>query len=223
MFQKIESNKIYINILNQIKNGIKNGDIKKGDKLPSERELSATLGVSRPAIREAMKGLELIGLVESKHGEGNFISSDTNKSLTEPMSLMFYLNQSELIELVELRRALEIEAVRVLANKITDDTIIKLQEYIDIMGSNSSETEKAKADRDFHYLIAEKSGNSFINNILNSSSDLIDELIKESRNTLIQNDYNTGINTHHNEILQALRKRQYKGNKGYGKPSKPCT
>ena len=112
MFKQIESKKVYNQIIEQIKDGILNGTFQKGMKLPSERAMSEQLHVSRASVREAIRSLEIMGLVQCKQGEGNYISSDVESSLVEQLKLMFMLNNGKFREINELRIALEMEAVK---------------------------------------------------------------------------------------------------------------
>ena len=75
--------KVYDQFIEEIKNKIKCGEIKKGDKLPSEREMAESLRVSRASIREALRALEVIGLIESRQGAGNYIKTNFDNSLFE--------------------------------------------------------------------------------------------------------------------------------------------
>ena len=75
-FKPIKNIKVYEQVIEQIKEMIYQGELKRGDKLPSERELRAQFNVSRASIREAFRVLEMIGLIESRPGEGTFIRSD---------------------------------------------------------------------------------------------------------------------------------------------------
>ena len=72
MLTPIKNVKVYEIIMKQIKDIVKSGELKRGDKLPSERDLALKLNVSRTSVREAIKALETLGLVQSKHGEGNY-------------------------------------------------------------------------------------------------------------------------------------------------------
>ena len=111
MFTSIDKGKVYLEIMRQIKEGIRSGQLKKGDRLPSERQMAEQLGVSRATVREAIRSLEIMGLIRCVQGEGNFIPDNLDGSLKEPMSLIFLLNQGSIDDITELRRALELEAV----------------------------------------------------------------------------------------------------------------
>ena len=89
MSTPIRNPKAYDQVIEVIKDKIKKGKIKKGDKLPSEREMAESLGLSRASVREALRALEVIGLIESIQGAGNYIRTNFDNSLIEPLSLMF--------------------------------------------------------------------------------------------------------------------------------------
>lgn len=208
MFKQIQSNKVYSQIINQIKESIKNGELKRGDRLPSERNMSEQLGVSRATVREAIRSLEIMGLVQCIQGEGNFITNNLENSLIEPISMMFMLNKGKINEINELRRALELESVKLASKKISDDSIKRLEELCDIMESSNSESEKAEADKKLHYEIAKASENILIINILNASSLLIENLIKDIRVKILIYENNTKIiNTQHRLIVNALKNK----------------
>lgn len=99
------------------------GNLQKGDKLPSERELVDQLKVSRTSIREALRALEIVGLIKCKQGEGNFIRDNFDNSLFEPLSLVFMLERSNKEDIIEVRRIIEVEAAALAAKRITKDQL----------------------------------------------------------------------------------------------------
>lgn len=129
MFTPIKNTKVYEQVINQIKEMIQDGTLKKGDKLPSERDLVEQLHVSRTSIREALRVLEIVGIVECKQGEGNFIRTNFNDTLLEPLSIMFMLNDCKLEEIFELRKVIEIETAALSAERITDEELKKTRKY----------------------------------------------------------------------------------------------
>ena len=185
MFKTIETNKVYSQIIDQLKEGIKAGSIKMGDRLPSERDMAEMLGVSRTSVREAIRSLEMIGLVRCVHGEGNFISDNLEDSLSEPISLMFLLNKGNLEEINQIRRAIEIEAVMIATDKINSSSLEKLETYCNIIENEMDDNKKIEADKQFHYEIARASENILIINILNALSSLLDNFIGEMRMKIV--------------------------------------
>ena len=118
MLTPIKNVKVYEIIMNQIKDIVKSGELKRGDKLPSERDLALKLNVSRTSVREAIKALETLGLIESKHGEGNYIRSDFEDILLEPLSIVFMLLGSDNNEILQLRNVIEPEVAKIAAEKL---------------------------------------------------------------------------------------------------------
>ena len=92
MFKEIRDERAFNGILNQIIENIQNGSLKAGDALPAERTMAEIMGVSRPAVREALRALELLGIVKPVPGGGNYITEDLDTWLIEPLSILFKLN-----------------------------------------------------------------------------------------------------------------------------------
>ena len=115
MLSPVKSTKIYEMVMEQIKDIVKKGELKSGDKLPSERDLCEKLEVSRASIREALRALQMLGLIESKHGEGNFINENFENSLLEPLSIVFLLLGSKSGDVLELRKIIEPETAALAA------------------------------------------------------------------------------------------------------------
>lgn len=205
MFSPIKNTKVYEQVIIQIKEMISKGILKKGDKLPSERELVDKLGVSRTSIREALRALEIIGLVESRQGEGNFIMDNFENSLFEPLSVMFMLQKSSTLEIHQVRVMIETETASLAAKNVTDEDIAILQELVDKLKNSKNELDRSISDKDFHYKIAKCSGNFLINNILRSVSSLMDAFIVNARMVIVNEEEAREILVkQHEDILDAL-------------------
>lgn len=205
MFMPIKNIKVYEQVIDQIKDMISDGTLKKGDKLPSERDLAEQLGVSRTSIREALRSLEIIGIIESRQGEGNFIRDSFQNTLFEPLSIMFILNGCKLKEIFELRKVIEIETAALAAKQVTDDELNDMIDLINKMKNSENEEERVIYDSKFHYKIAEASRNFLIVNILNTVSTLMDSFIKDARKIIINNMHKDDIDFQHEQIWKALR------------------
>ena len=205
MFTPIKNAKVYEQVIDQIKTMIENGNLKRGDKLPSERDLVEQLGVSRASIREALRVLEIIGLIDCRQGEGNFIKHSFENGLFEPLSVMFMLNDGRPDEIFELRRVMEVETAALAAKRITDEELRELSSLIEQMDTSQNEEERVKVDKKFHYTIAHASRNFLIVNILNTVSSLMDEFIKNAREEIMKKDNDKSvINNQHKEIYKTL-------------------
>ena len=185
MFSPIKNTKVYEQVMDQIREMIDNGVLKKGDKLPSERDLVEELQVSRASIREALRALEVIGLIECRQGEGNFIKSSFQDNLFEPLSIMYTLEGTNPEDILELRKIMEVEASGLAAKRITDEQLGELKEIMERFENCSDENMNAMIDKELHYKIAEYSGNVLIFNILRTVSHLIDDFIKDTRKLII--------------------------------------
>ena len=172
MFSNISNKKVYEQVIEQIQDNIMDGTFKKGDKLPSERDLSETMGVSRTSIREALRVLETMGVVESRQGEGNFICSNIEKSLLQPLSMMFKLNEGSWSDIFELRNVLEIECARLSALRATE---LDCRELLDIVQSNLFE----KFIEDARYKIISYDASKGSANLLNQHKRICEAIIKK--------------------------------------------
>lgn len=207
MFSPIKNTKVYEQVIDQIKDMIDKGTLKKGDKLPSERGLVEQLQVSRASIREALRALEVIGLIECRQGEGNYIKSSFQDNLFEPLSIMFMLEGSSKEEIWELRKIMEVEASGLAAKRITSEQLKELEEIIQRFINCEDEDTNAEIDKEFHYKIAECSGNVLIFNILRTVSTLVDHFIKDARKLiLIQQGNKEILFSQHKDIYLSMEK-----------------
>lgn len=205
MFRPIKNTKVYEQVIDQIKDMINQGTLNKGDKLPSERDLVEQLQVSRASIREALRALEVIGLIECRQGEGNFIKSSFQDNLFEPLSIMFMLEGINPENILEFRKILEVEASGLAAKNITGEQLIELKEIMERFEECEIEEINASIDKEFHYKIAEFSGNALIYNILRSVSILLDDFIKDTRKLIITNKENKkDLFSQHKKIYLAI-------------------
>ena len=207
MLNPVKSTKVYEAVMEQIKDSVKSGELKRGDKLPSERELSEKLQVSRTSVREALKSLNMLGLIESKHGEGNFIKGNIEDSLLEPLSMVFLLIGSKNEEIIQLRRIIEPQCASMAAENITDSDLEELNEILIEMEKTSDDDLSAELDKKFHYKIAQSCGNMLISTIMFSVSALIEKYIDSSH---IHKYNKEKVNCQHKAIYTALKEHDEK-------------
>lgn len=214
MFSSISNKKVYEQVIEQIQNNIMNGTFKKGDKLPSERDLSEKMGVSRTSIREALRVLETMGVVESRQGEGNFICSNIEKSLLQPLSMMFKLNEGSWNDIFELRNILEIECARLSALRATD---LDCRELVSIINDMEKETLGENRlnilvdlDKKFHNNLSNISKNYLIESLFITTSNLFEKFIEDARYKIISYDCSnrsTDLLIQHKNICEAIIKK----------------
>ncbi len=196
--------KSYHKVIDYIKNQIREGRLESGGKLPTERDLSEILGVSRNSVREAMRSLEIIGVISSHQGAGNYLTGNFESSLMESLSMMFLLNQIDYQQISQLRRALEMQALMLAIDHITEQEIA---EQVEIIAQLEHETEDINVilDKRFHYNIAKASKNVLITNILQALSDLLDNFIFDLRRDILRTEDSRKIlNEAHNDMMKSL-------------------
>ena len=131
MFKPVKKMKVYEQVVDQIKEMVRVGQIKKGDKLPTERVMAEELQVSRTSIREAMRALEVVGLIESRQGAGNYIREEFDDVLLEPLSIVFMLQNGTNKDIFELREVLELSTIFLSVMRISDEELKKLGELVE--------------------------------------------------------------------------------------------
>ena len=162
MFKKVKTEKVYMKIVKQIQDLIKNGKLKPGDKLPPEHILAEKFGTSRPSVREALSALGILGVIESRGGKGNLIKDNLNSSLYEQRLKELQAEESP-FELLEARKAVETEIAGLAAEKATLEDIAAIQESLDKMKSAITNTpEIIEFDREFHINIARAAHNTIL-------------------------------------------------------------
>lgn len=203
-FKKIKKITAAENIVEQIKEMITNGDISPGEKLPSERELASMMGVSRATVREAMRSLNSLGIVEIKSGEGTFLNENTS-ILSDHFKLQHVLKKYSVLEMVEARNLLEIEIVDFAVSRATKENIEFLEEmYEETLVTLSSPEDFIRADFAFHMAIAEAAHNAFLAEMLNTTRDLLLEI---NLQVVQKTDQITYADKGHQAILAAIKAR----------------
>ncbi|WP_426350824.1 FadR/GntR family transcriptional regulator [Alloiococcus sp. CFN-8] len=212
MENEVKNNSIYDQVVDQIKELIFERSIKKGDKLPTERALAEQLKVSRTSVREALRALEIIGLIESRQGAGNYIKSDFQGGLFQPLSTMFILNEGKTRDIMEFREMLEIQMVTLAAERAVEQDIRELREILKELKESDEEWESTWLDKQFHYKIAMASDNILIINILQVLSQLIDEFIMDARKSIFEAEHTwSNLIIHHERILKAIENKDVDG------------
>ncbi|BCR02958.1 GntR family transcriptional regulator [Desulfuromonas versatilis] len=169
VFKQIRPKKISEEIVEQIKEHISQGQLKPGERIPSERELATLLGVSRPSVREAIMVLEAMGLVESRQGGGTFVRSLTEESLAAPLTSMVEKNPRLLHSLAEVRMGLESWSAFLAASRATEDEIRNMGELFQEMSRQAASGGwDAEVDAQFHYAITTATHNTLQLHVLNT-------------------------------------------------------
>lgn len=168
----IEKRTVVDGIVDQIKSLIIKGELKPGDKLDPERILAQKFQVGRPAIREGLRVLISLGLVKKTH-EGNLINPQVMETLGEPLLLKFLLNHTDIKDLFEARKILEVEVIKLALHRRHEKHLIKMNGYLTAMEREEDYLSFAENDIAFHLCIAEASGNQVFFTFLSTIKDLL--------------------------------------------------
>lgn len=163
-----------LEIMEEIENMIRSGKIKPGEALPSERELCAELGVSRPPIREALHALRALGIIDIHAGGGTYLRKDISV-IKEHFKTKALLTKYTTIELTEARTVIEVETVSLAIKRATDEDIDKIKFFMDKAEQyHKIDTYKfLECDFDFHKAIAMASKNFVLAEMLETTRTLL--------------------------------------------------
>ncbi|WP_404445982.1 FadR/GntR family transcriptional regulator [Bacillus sp. RC252] len=189
---------------------IKNGTLKPGDKLLPVHQLAEQFQVGRSAVREALSALRAMGLIEMKQGEGTYVRNFDPSSLTKSLNNKLLMKKEDILNLLEVRKVLEVGAVRAAAAKRTGANLQNMKQWLDEMAKSIGD-EKAgeKADFHFHMGIAESSHNNILLELMNHVSEMIAETIGESRRIILYGEQTTSerLLEEHQSIYDAVLKQ----------------
>ncbi|GAA2980631.1 FadR/GntR family transcriptional regulator [Streptomyces fulvorobeus] len=157
--------------IEKIKEMIVSGALRPGDRLPKESELAAELGLSRNSLREAVRALSLIRILDVRQGDGTYVTSLDPQLLLEAMSFVVDFHRDDtVLEFLAVRRILEPAATAMAAGLISDAQLDLLGSRLNALGGNPSVEQLVAADLEFHRGIAQSSGNSVLCSLLDGLS-----------------------------------------------------
>lgn len=205
MLSTIKNTRVYERVIEKIKNIIEKGELKCGDKLPSERDLCEQLNVSRTSIREALRVLEILGIIECRMGEGNFINDNFENSLLEPLSMTFMLHGSKTDEILDIRKFIEPGTAALAAKNINDEQLQEIKELVNLLNSTENEEKCVEIDKKIHYKIVQASGNYLVSNMMFAVSTLVETYIEDVVTNMFQSEENKSkVKKQHEDIVQAI-------------------
>jgi len=203
-FETIRRNKVYEEVARQLERII----LKKlhpGDKLPSERELAESLGVSRSSIRDAIRSLELMGLVEPRQGAGTVVREISADVLMNPLTNVLRHKMELVGELLDFRKMLEPPLAARAATHASEEEIEEMDEILRRQEAKLQRGEPAiEEDSEFHYSIAMASGNSVVLKVL----DVLMDLLRDTRERSLQLEGRPQKSVAgHRRVLAAIKRR----------------
>jgi GntR family transcriptional repressor for pyruvate dehydrogenase complex len=157
--------------IEKIKDMIVRGDLRPGDRLPPEKELSERLGLSRSSMREAVKALEVIRVLDVRRGDGTYVTSLDAALLLEAVSFIVDLHHGEsILEIFAVRRVLEAHAATSAAMRATPDQVAALKAEVAGVEPGTDIESLAEHDTRFHALVADISDNRYLSSLLENMS-----------------------------------------------------
>lgn len=207
-FEAVRRNRVYEEVAKQIERLILK-KLKPGDKLPSERELAETLRVSRGSIRDAIRGLELMGMVEPRQGMGTIVKEISAESVVNPFANALKRRKELVSELIDFRKMLEPPLAARAAMHATAEEVAEMEEILRRQEEKQRQGDAAvDEDTEFHYSVALASDNSVVLKV-------IDILMEQSRDTRARSLQVEGRPqkslSGHRRILAAIKRRDADG------------
>jgi len=185
VLKPVEKKKAYEDIVQQIRTLIEEGKLKRNDHLPSERDLSETFRVSRTTVREAIRTLESMKLLQSRQGDGTYVLASSEESLIHPLAVALFNEKDDIRDIFYIRKIIEPHVAEMAAENATPqeieemERILKQQEESIGHGENIIETDSA-----FHKLMVRATTNRVMERLIAA---LID-LLKQSREKYLMED-----------------------------------
>lgn len=205
LYKTVQSSRLYEQIVQQIEESIQKGELTAGSQLPPERDLAKQFGVSRTAVREAIKALQEKGLVDAFPGRGTFVTNGAPSAMRRSLDRIVNSGEEEgQAYLVEVRDMLEPEIAALAAVRADEENLATMREAVKIMDNAAWDSDAyIEADLDFHLALAEAAGNPIVLSLIDS----IVGLLREQRLRIfrVEGGPNRG-QQHHRRILEAIQR-----------------
>ena len=161
-FEPIETSKIYMQVIDQITALLRNETLKRGDRLPPEAQIAQQLGVSRPSVREALKALEALGIIESKAGVGSFVKESISPDAV--FSLLYdWAMEGSPLEFMEARKTIEPQVAFLAALRRTENDLRTIDHVLNLEVQEVKEGRSTvERNMEFHLLLAAACGNRLL-------------------------------------------------------------
>ncbi len=205
----------YEKLIDYIEQQLFEGKLKIGDRLPAERELSAMLDISRGSVRIGLAVLVAIGVVDSKHGSGNYINGAYDYKLTQIMTMMYSLCDMDPREVVGFRYAAEQEAILLARHSISQEQKDRLWHHLEMLETATTPEEQTVHDQMIHRTIVEASNNRLVIAQYMALNKLLKEVIRNVREKIAgmgTAEYD-GLQSSHRDLVVNLCNDNYQGTK----------
>jgi GntR family transcriptional repressor for pyruvate dehydrogenase complex len=204
-FTAVRRTRVYEGVAQQIQRLIVDGALKPGDMLPPERELAERFAVSRSSVRDAIRTLELAGLLVPKQGEGTMVADVSADALVAPLASVLVRKRELIAELLDVRKILEPALAARAARNATPEDVARLEAILQRQKEKMARGESAvEEDSEFHYTIAVAARNSVVRKVL----DVLMDLLRETRVRSLQVDGRLQRSfAGHRRVLDAIKRR----------------
>ena len=207
-----QAERAYDKVIEYIRGEIRKGNLRRGERLPSERDLADLLGISRNSVREALRTMSMMGFVNSVHGAGNYVSCDLEKNLSESLRMMLMLGETNFLQVSQLRRGLEAETARLAASHILPSQLAQLDNLVQQMREEPDAAKASKYDREFHRLLCEAAGNRLIRSMFSAMYSTVSEFITTMYTRIVsQDEPRRMLHDAHQQVVDALRRKDEDG------------
>jgi GntR family transcriptional repressor for pyruvate dehydrogenase complex len=210
LFAPIKASKISDKVYQQIVSLISNGQLKPGDKIPSERELSSELRISRQSIREALNRARVVGLIEVRQGEGSFILSSIKGSLKPPLTVIIEEEVERIFDFLEIRKVVEGWCAEKAAWEATDEELADMKEILDKMKKVVSKDKQwEKLDLKLHLSVAKATHNIIAIHIMDALKVNFSLFFKFTK-SMPSSERLDVLWQHHSDIIDAIARKDSK-------------
>lgn len=152
---------------------VRDGHLKPGDRLPSERQLAETLGIGRSAVRDALKSLAFLGLIEVRQGAGSYMKEPDSDPVPQIIEWGMLLRERKVMDLIEARSFIEPAVASLAAQRRDEDDLKTIEQQLHAMSDATTTSAFVDADVAFHLALAEAARNSVFSDILSSVQSLL--------------------------------------------------
>jgi GntR family transcriptional repressor for pyruvate dehydrogenase complex len=167
MLKPVEKKKAYEDIVRQIRTLIEEGKLKRNDHLPSERDLSNTFGVSRTTVREAIRTLESMKLLQSRQGNGTYVVASSEEALIQPLAAALFNEKDDILDIFYIRKIIEPYAAQLAAENATLQEIEEMEKVLRKQEESLERGENGiEIDSTFHMLMAKTTKNRIMERLL---------------------------------------------------------
>ena len=208
--KSLKKESVVQSVINRLTDAMRNKDLKPGDRIPPEPELAEVLGVARSSVREAIKILTYLGVLESKRSEGTFVCDGYSESMIDPMVYGIILNQDSFENLMELREMTEVGMMRLAIDHHSEGELDELRELIDEMDDAVKDREDPvgkffDVDNRFHDKIAEMGKNPMADKVNRVVRTLTYAVRQQTVSDMISSGKTGELIDAHRQLLEAIR------------------